>query len=144
MREKKAEQNSDEKLEKQSLIEWIKEHKTQLILAGVSITAIVATIVGLKNKTAITQLWDKLKNEVEKGKLYTAKWFDKSSTEELEAVREMLQKDYLNPKLDAEYRNECFNLIRLFDKRIGEKNRGNKEYVFPVHREHGWYLLNKD
>lgn len=43
--------------EKKSLVNWIKEHKTQLIIAGVSITAIIAVILGLKNREAIEEAW---------------------------------------------------------------------------------------
>ena len=45
---------------KKRVLVWIKEHKAQLILAGVSITAILGIIWGVKNKDELTQLWSSL------------------------------------------------------------------------------------
>lgn len=36
--------------DKKSLMNWIKAHKKQLILIGISILALIATVLGLKNK----------------------------------------------------------------------------------------------
>lgn len=94
---------------------WIKEHRTQLLLAGVSITAILATVFGLKNKEAIRTLWLSLKEEIEKGVKYSSRWFDTSSIEELQEVRKLVQQDYLNPKLDMDYRSQCWELLHRFD-----------------------------
>lgn len=60
--------------EKKSFVDWIKEHKTQLIVAGVSITAIIAVILGAKNQEALEQAWISLRKLVEKtpAKLPTA------------------------------------------------------------------------
>ena len=38
---------------KNEIISWIKAYKKQLLLAGVSITAVIGVIIGLKNKEAI-------------------------------------------------------------------------------------------
>lgn len=52
------EQNMESSSEsKKRVLIWIKEHKAQLILAGVSITAIVGIIWGVKNKDELTKLW---------------------------------------------------------------------------------------
>lgn len=59
--ERIAEQNSDEVVEKRSFLSWVKEHKTQLLLAGISVTTILAAAIGLKNKDAIVELWNTLK-----------------------------------------------------------------------------------
>ena len=52
--------------EKKSLVNWIKEHKTQLIIAGISITTIVAIILGIKNRQALEEAWSSLKRVAEK------------------------------------------------------------------------------
>ena len=52
--------------EKTSFVNWIKEHKTQLIIAGVSITAILAIIIGIKNRQTLEEAWTALKKMVEK------------------------------------------------------------------------------
>ena len=48
------------------LLVWIKAHKMQLIIAGVSITTIVGIIIGLKNKEAIMNLWASLEKSLKK------------------------------------------------------------------------------
>lgn len=131
--ERIAEQNSDEVVEKRSFLSWVKEHKTQLLLAGISVTTILAAAIGLKNKDAIVELWNTLKKEIEKGALYSAKWFEKASLEELESARKLVQQDYNNPKLDLNYRNECWNLLNRFDNAIGKIKWAGQEYGYPVH-----------
>ena len=41
-------------------------------------TTILATALVLKNKDAITELWNTLKKQIEKGALYSSKWFEKA------------------------------------------------------------------
>lgn len=48
--------------EHKGIIRWIKEHKKELIIAGVSIEALVLVVIGIKNKDAIKELWESLKN----------------------------------------------------------------------------------
>lgn len=51
---------------KKGLLVWVKTHKTQLILVGISIPTIIAVVLGLKNKDAIKALWDQLNEESRK------------------------------------------------------------------------------
>lgn len=46
--------------EKKSFKEWIKEHKTELILSGVSIAALIAVIFGIKSKKELMEIWESL------------------------------------------------------------------------------------
>lgn len=52
--------------EKKTFVNWIKEHKTELIIAGISITAIIAIIFGIKNHKALEEAWLSLRKLVEK------------------------------------------------------------------------------
>lgn len=52
--------------ENNKFVIWVKSHKTELIIAGVSVTAIIGIILGLKNKDAIKELWDTLENSLSK------------------------------------------------------------------------------
>lgn len=142
--ERMTEQTTEELSEEKGLIAWVKEHKVQLLLAGVSITTLIMTILGLKNKDAINELWVSLKKEIEKGSLYSAKWFEKASLEELQEARKNVQLDYNNPKLDLDYRNECWNLLTKFDNVIGNRKWQGKEYGYPVHSGNGWHLPSDD
>ena len=49
--------------QKSKFIKWVKEHKRELIIAGVSLTAIILTI---RNRDSITMLWEYLKKSIEK------------------------------------------------------------------------------
>lgn len=40
---------TEEITDKKRFLVWIKEHKTQILLTGISVTAILATALGLKN-----------------------------------------------------------------------------------------------
>lgn len=52
--------------EKKTFVDWIKEHKRELIIAGVSIAAIIAVIIGIKNHKALEETWASLRKLVEK------------------------------------------------------------------------------
>lgn len=53
-----------EEKEKKSFIIWVKEHKKQLVIAGVSITAIVLAILAVKNRETLMKLWAELKDAI--------------------------------------------------------------------------------
>lgn len=52
--------------EKKSFLLWVKEHKKQLIIAGVSVATIVVIILGIKNRESIMKLWNSLKKAIAK------------------------------------------------------------------------------
>ena len=143
-KEKEIEEITEEADDRKDFIVWVKEHKTQIFLAGISVTTIVLTALGLKNKDAITELWNTLKKQIEKGDLYSSKWFEKAKLEELESARRIVQQDYNNPNLDLDYRNYCWNLLNRFDNAIGKIKWTGNEYGYPVHSSNGWYLPSDD
>ena len=52
--------------EKHKFVNWVKDHKKQLLIAGISVTAVIGIIIGLKNKEAIKELWENLVNSLSK------------------------------------------------------------------------------
>lgn len=52
--------------EKKTAVSWIKEHKKELIIAGVSLAGIIALIVGLKNQDQIIVALELLKRMISK------------------------------------------------------------------------------
>ena len=135
---------TEEITDKKRFLVWIKEHKTQILLTGISVTAILATALGLKNKDAMIELWNTMKQQMEKGSLYSSKWFEKANLEELETARKYIQQDYNNPNLDLDYRDYCWKLLNRFDNAIGKIKWAGKEYGYPVHSSNGWYLPSDD
>lgn len=146
MAEEKLEQNNMEEVteEKKSFITWIKEHKTQLMIAGVGTAAFIAMVLGIKNKESISELLESWREDLKSGKPLSDKWFNNASLEELEEARTIVQNDYRNPGLDMDYRTDCHNLLFRFDQAIGKKKWAGKEPGYPVHSEHGWYLSSDD
>lgn len=142
MDEAKQQEQELEEIEdnKKGFIEWVKEHKNQLALIGVSGAALIAMVFGLKNKDSITKIWMSLKDEIEKGKPLSAKWYEKADLKELKDVRDSVQKAYLNQNLSMETRSRMWDLLPKLDNAIGKRQWAGKEYGFPVKSEHGWHL----
>lgn len=75
---------------------------------------------------------------------YSDYWLKSASLEELETERDRVHADYLNPSLDADYRDRMWYLLLRFDAAIRKKKCGDKEPGYPAHSEHGWYLPSDD
>lgn len=101
---------------KKHFINWIKIHKKQLILAGISIPTLIAFVLGMKNKDDLLKIWDNLKNEIEKSNLYSSKWFEGASDAELGIEREKVRLAYCSSGDDfnkaSALQNFCGDLIR--------------------------------
>lgn len=52
--------------EQNKLLAWVKAHKKKLIIAGVSITAIIAFILGFRNRKQLMALWATLQGAISK------------------------------------------------------------------------------
>lgn len=61
--------------DKKGVIVWIKAHRKQLILVGISIPTIIAVTFRVKNKDALKALWQDLNEEIKKANMYSTKWF---------------------------------------------------------------------
>lgn len=89
-------------------------------------------------------MWNTLKKQIDRGALYSSKWFEKANLEELETARRLVQQDYTNPNLNLDYRDYCWNLLKRFDNAIEEIKWAGKEYGYPVHSSNGWHLTSDD
>lgn len=131
--------------DKKGIMDWIKAHKKQLMLIGISIPTLIAIVLGLKNKDAMMELLDNLKDEVEKANLYSSRWFEKATDAELNAVREKVRLDYCASGDDFKAACSLQNLLGRFDKELSKRAWGDEIPHAPsIHREHGWYLSNDD
>lgn len=139
--ERHDQNNVEEAEEKKGFISWVKNHKTELAMAGVGTAVCIATILGIKNKESLSQLFENLKYDLEHGKPCTEKWFNKADLEELKEARKLVHNDLMNPALDNEYRADCHDLLLKFDQKIGEKEWEGREPKGPAYyREHGYGL----
>ncbi len=96
--------NTDDELQKEkaSILEWIKEHRKELIISGICITATVLIIFGIKNRESLNVYWDQLKKRVSclpKPKSNPLKQFEEwaktASIEELSAELEKNRQKWL-------------------------------------------------
>ena len=133
--------NKEEPEEKNKLISWVKNHKTELAVAGVGTAVCIATILGIKNKESLSQLFEELKYDLKHGKPLSERWFNKADLEELQEARKLVHSDLMNPELDIEHRANCHDLLLKFDQKIGEKEWAGRKPQGPAyHREHGYGL----
>ena len=127
------------------VLAWLKAHKTQLILVGISIPTIIAVVLGLKNRDAIKVLWDQLNEEIKKANMYTSKWFESVTDETLSTEREKVRLAYCSSGNNFSEASRLQNLLWRFDKEMSKRAWGDEIPHAPsIHREHGWYLPNDD
>ena len=130
---------------KKGLLVWVKAHKTQLILVGISIPTIIAVVLGRKNKDAIKALWDQLNEEIKKANMYSSKWFESVADETLSTEREKVRLAYCSSGDNYSEASRLQNLLRRFDKEMSKRTWGDETpHASGIHREHGWYLPNDD
>lgn len=131
--------------DKRNFIAWIKAHKKQLIIAGISITTLVAIVVGIKNKNEIIKLWGILQERLKRGCIYSVKWFSTATDEELDLERERVRVAYCSSHADGQTASFLQNLLWQFEDEISKRAWGDETPHAPtLHREHGWYLSNDD
>ena len=140
------EQNTEEMPEKQKkFLAWVKSHKTELILAGVSISVVIATILSVKNKDTLKKLWDQLKKEITKVDMYSSKWFETVTDETLNMEREKVRIAYCSSGDNFSEADRLEKLLNMFNKEISKRAWGDEIPHAPnINREHGWYLPNDD
>lgn len=52
--------------QKKGFLAWVKAHKKELIIAGISTAALIGIILGIKNRDSIEALWKSLSRAIEK------------------------------------------------------------------------------
>ena len=52
--------------QKKGFLDWVKKHRTELIIAGISATALIGIIICMKNRDSIEALWKSLIGAIEK------------------------------------------------------------------------------
>lgn len=131
--------------DKRKFIAWIRAHKKQLIIAGVSITTLIAIVVGIKNKSEIIKLWSALQEKIKRGDIYSSKWLETATDLELDLEREKIRVAYCSSGTDDRAVSFLQNLLWRFDQEISKRAWGNETPRAPtIHREHGWYLTNNE
>lgn len=58
--------------ERKELIRWVKKHRKQLIIAGISVGALFLIILGIRNRKTIVAIWSSLREAVLRAPAKTA------------------------------------------------------------------------
>ena len=116
---------------KKGLLTWIKAHKKEPILIGVSIPTIIAVVLGLKNKDAIKALWSQLNEEIKKANTYSSKWFETVTDEALSTEREKVRLAYCLSGDNFSEASRLQNLLWRFDKEMSKRAWAMR---FPTHQ----------
>ena len=131
--------------DRRGFVAWMKAHKNQLILVGISIPTVIAIALGIKNKDSIIALWEDLSEEIKKAKVYSAQWFETATDEVLNEEREKVRLAYCASGGNISEAISLQYLLRRFDDEMSKRAWGDKTPRAPsIHREHGWYLPNDD
>lgn len=94
---KKMETSEEAPKEQKALIRWIKEHKKEIAIAGVSITALVGLVLGIKNKEAMEVFWNALKNNDPKIPIKTEAPRITEQVRNIESVVIPMHREYKEP-----------------------------------------------
>lgn len=102
----------------------------------------IGVITGLCAIALVGTKLFKLLNVKEK---YSAEWMESLSDEELEAEREKVRQAWCSVGKDFSSAVKLESILRKFDKEMSNRAwKGSKEYGYPKHGEHGWYLSGDD
>lgn len=131
--------------DKKGVIVWIKAHRKQLILVGISIPTIIAVTFRVKNKDALKALWQDLNEEIKKANMYSTKWFATVSDDVLDKEREKVRLMYCSSGDNFFEASRLQKLLWRFDDEMNKRAWGDEIPHAPsIHREHSWYLSNDD
>ena len=94
---KKMEMSGETQKEQKTLIHWIREHKMEIAIAGISITALVGLGLGIKNKEAMEVFWNALKNNDPKIPIKTEAPRITEQVSSIESVVIPMRREYKEP-----------------------------------------------
>lgn len=83
--------------EQKTLICWIREHKKEIAIAGISITALVGLALGIKNKETMEVFWNVLKNNDPKIPIKTETPKIVEQVSDIESVVIPMHREYKEP-----------------------------------------------
>ena len=124
-------------------VQWVKDHKGVLVMTGIGIAAVVASVIRLSDGSSDDDTSVSDDGRMAKD-VYPNSFFKRSSVEELREERERVRLDYCNPDLDLDYRAGLYYTLNRFDEAIYNKQWAGIEPGYPVHSEHGLYLPSDD
>ena len=99
---KKMKMGEETQEEQKTLIQWIREHKKEIAIAGISITALVGFVLGIKNKETMKVFWNTLKNNDPKIPIKTENPRITEQVRNIESVVIPMHREYKEP-FDVSY-----------------------------------------
>lgn len=113
--------------------EWIKDHKTEIIIGSLAITGI-GSVIGIG---IIGIAWF-----LSEPAMYSNEWIKRLSPEEWETQREFVRKRYCSAGITGEHGWE--EILWRFDNVESEQKPPVRGSIYSYPREHGWHLYKSD
>ena len=132
-------ENQDTQIPEDSnaLVLWIKAHKAQLLFVGISVPAIIATALGLKNKDAIKAMWKTLCEAIEEANKFTPDWLKNASYETLKSEHEKTWQNLCAAGKDNALIHQLECRLRMLNQEMNMRDwAGEIPHSTSVHREH--------
>lgn len=101
--------------EKTDFLGWVKQHKKQLILAGISISVVIGIILGARNKDVLEELWAILKKSAKSESQPEFKTISHTQTVLPENEVLISPRNYTLPQEPV---NVCMHIRTLTDGRV--------------------------
>lgn len=94
---KKVEMGEETQKEQKTLIDWIREHKKEIAIAGISITALMGLVFAIKNRETMEVFWNELKNNDPKIPIKTETPKITEQVSNIESAVIPMHRDYREP-----------------------------------------------
>lgn len=95
---------------KRKTIKWIKDHKKELIIAGISITVLVGIIIGIKNKDDLEKILLRLRYEIKQQEKYNTTIIEKTKNTNVVIDLPSEPRKYSLPIVPVDVRRHIRNL----------------------------------
>lgn len=127
---------TDERVDKKTVIGWIKKHKKELLIIGISIAGLIAVILGMNNKNELEEKYSLLKESVKKSSGCIFKEDFASESKEV-LIPADLEEPQNNLEIGKKLLSRCSHLRKL---PIGHKASAEK---IATAKENGFDDLEK-
>lgn len=121
--------------EKRNFMQWVKVHKKELIIAGVSIATIIAVVLGYKNRRELLDMWKMLEGKIKQVPQQSVRVKNVVPADEITATEPLLEVSKLLPSGVPELPQQINPHIR----NLHEGWRASAEKIATA-AEHGYSL----
>ena len=129
------------------VVRWVKDHKTQLIIAGVTFSSALAIATGLKNQDTLTEYLKPWQEKLKYGEPGSLKWIENMDDDTLRNAQNKASELLCTSSSNLTSSEQIFsrkpiqNISRELNSRAWN---GEVPHGPGIHRENGLYLRNDE